>query len=103
MKKLIVVSIAAITIIGCTALATKSPTAAERLVYDVHTNYVNVYTIQTNWSVATITNILNQVIQVTNETLAVATNQQAEYGLTVKQGTTSTITTAGAAVNKIGR
>ena len=104
MKKSIVLSLVAVcilaaTIVGCSALATKSPTAIERLVYDVHTNYVNVYTVQTNYAVATITNILDQVVQVTNQVVAVVTNQQAEYGLTVKPGTTATVTEVGAAAN----
>jgi hypothetical protein len=104
MKKSIAVSLVAMcllaaTIVGCTALATKSPTAIERLVYDVHTNYVNVYTVQTNYAVATITNILDQVVQVTNQVLAVITNQQAEYGLTVKPGTTTAVTAGGVAAN----
>jgi hypothetical protein len=86
-------------IVGCTALATKSPTAIERLVYDVHTNFVNVYTVQTNYTVATITNILNQVVQVTNQTMGVITQRVAEYGLTVKPGTTSAVTAGGVAAN----
>jgi len=96
---LVAVCLSAVLITGCTALATKSPTAAERLVYDVHTNYVNVVTIQTNYAVNVITNILDQVIHVTNRVVAVVTNQQAEYGLTVKPGTTETVTTVGAAAN----
>ena len=98
---LVAVCLLAASIMGCAALATKSPTAAERLVYDVHTNYVNVYSVQTNNVVSTITNILDQIVQVTNQVLGVSTQQVAEYGLTVKPGTTSTVTAAGVAANSM--
>jgi hypothetical protein len=86
-------------LIGCKSLATTPPTAAERLVYDVHTNYVSVYTVQTNYVVGLITNILNQAVWVTNPVIGVSTQHVAQYGLTVKPGTTTVVTDAGAAVN----
>ena len=99
MKRVIVSSLMLALLVGCSSLATKSPTAVERMLYDTHTNYVDVYKVITNYQAVTFTNILDQVVTTTNPVVAMVTNVVAEYTITPKATVVATVGAAGTATN----
>jgi len=82
----------------------KPPTAAERLIYQVQTNWATVTLNVTNTivqtNVITIGTNVTQVV-VTNASVTPITTQEAEYTMTTSPTTTAVVQGAGAALNTV--